>query len=114
MLRTDYLALAWSERRKLQEHTVLEFLAGTREGCELVETGAIRRVGRWLWCEFATKPDSRYLTPLKEAGFTWSKNRSAWQHPCGGLVAKPATTYDPRDRYGEEEIRLPRRFVEAA
>ena len=39
----------------------------------------------------------------KRLGFSWNRNREAWQNPCG--VFRPASkNHDPRQFYGEEPV----------
>ena len=61
-----------------------------------------RIVGRWVWCEFDTKPSVEVLHWLKAEGFHYSGRRRAWQHPCG-YFSKPSSR-DPRAYYGEEPL----------
>jgi len=62
-----------------------------------------RRVGAWLWIEFPAVPETGTRETLKALGFSWNRNRGAWQHPGG--VWKPANRrIDPRQVYGEEPI----------
>ena len=57
-------------------------------------------VGRWVWVEFPddARPDEATRDFLKRTGFSWSRNRRAWQH-CGG-VPRPRASHDPRFVYG--------------
>lgn len=67
---------------------------------EAVSSASI--VGSWIWITFSSKPKQSILESLKVVGFSWNPTRNAWQHPCG--VFRKAAKYDPRDRYGIEEI----------
>ena len=62
-----------------------------------------RKVGHWLWIAFPQKPEPQTRDALKVLGFSWNVRRGAWQHPCGYFRPK-ASSYDPRDVYGEEEV----------
>ena len=61
------------------------------------------KVGAWLWITVPNRPKAETLAALKLLGFTWNRNRCAWQNPCG--VFRPrANTHDPRQTYGEEPV----------
>lgn len=93
--------------------STVDLLARIDDDCpELLK--ACRVVGRWVWAEFAAKPDDETRAYLRELGFHWNRNRSAWQHPCGHFCAKPARSYDPRDVYGEIPAALADRKVGVA
>lgn len=55
-------------------------------------------VGRWVWCQFDTKPDKTTRELLKAAGFRWCKNRGEWAHNCGYACRRG--TGHPRAKYG--------------
>ena len=62
-----------------------------------------RQVGAWLWITFPARPEAETLNKIKRLGFSWNRNREAWQNPCG--VFRPASkNHDPRQFYGEEPI----------
>ena len=60
------------------------------------------QVGRWIWCEFQSKPSAEIRTALKERGFRWNKGRNVWQHACGFPTRQ--APYDPRGKYGRRDI----------
>ena len=88
--------MTWVEKRKQSTVAVLGRLKAEAPAA----WSAARVVGRWVWVTFKVKPDAGVLTVMKTIGFTWSRRRSAWQHPCGHWSA-PARGYDPREKYGE-------------
>ena len=59
---------------------------------------AARIVGRWVWLEFASKPNETIRAAIKELGFHWNRKRAAWQHPCGFFTHH--SPGDPREKYG--------------
>lgn len=59
-----------------------------------------RRVGKWVWIAFPSKPDPEIRECLVDIGFRWNPKRSAWQHSCGTGRSHKAP-YDPRQKYGE-------------
>lgn len=65
-----------------------------------------RVVGKWVWCEFPSKPSADVCDFLKGTGFRWNADRLAWQHNCG-TFARRNRRIDPRMVYGEQ--RLPER-----
>jgi hypothetical protein len=62
-----------------------------------------RIVGKWVWCEFPTKPSDDTRDFLKGTGFRWNKERAAWQHSCGHFARRNAKI-DPRAYYGQSQI----------
>ena len=96
--------MTWVEKRKQSTVAVLGRLKAEAPAA----WSAARVVGRWVWVTFKVKPDAGVLAVLKAIGFTWSRRRVAWQHPCGHWSA-PARGYDPRDKYGQvraDEVRI--------
>ena len=78
------------------QSTVISSLpASIREKCYLV--------GRWVWCEFKTKPDRGVIDSLRAAGFRFNGKRKLWQHSCG-VRSRRATGYDPRSYYGIKAV----------
>ena len=61
------------------------------------------KVGAWLWIQFPARPDSATLAAVKQLGFSWNRDRCAWQNPCG-VFRRRSRTHDPRDLYGEEPV----------
>jgi len=61
------------------------------------------KVGAWLWIQFPARPDADTLTAIKQLGFSWNRDRCAWQNPCG-VFRRRSRTHDPRDVYGEEPV----------
>ena len=59
-------------------------------------------VGRWVWVQFAEKPDSETRAKLKGAGFRWVKRRGAWAHNCG--VPSKRGTGCPFWKYGKVRV----------
>jgi len=59
-------------------------------------------VGRWVWVEFAQKPDAATLAKMKARGFRWVKTRGRWAHDCGHKSRRGKG--DPRDKYGTESV----------
>ena len=78
----------------------MEKLENIIEVLEFCRTWSLpgRVVGRWVWIEFADKPDKDTRDRLKAAGFRWSHRRGQWAHNCG-LETGPATRYRPWDKY---------------
>lgn len=62
-----------------------------------------RVVGAWVWCEFPDKPSAETREFLKQTGFRWNRERSAWQHPCG-IFRRKNRHADPRSYYGQRPI----------
>lgn len=62
-----------------------------------------RLVGRWVWCEFPSKPSQETRTFLSQTGFRWNKQRLAWQHSCG-FYCRQNRRIDPREVYGQAPI----------
>ena len=60
-------------------------------------------VGRWVWATFNEKPEPETLRKIKSLGFRWNKARRCWQNPCGHFTRR-ARGYDPRDKYGMEDV----------
>lgn len=60
-------------------------------------------VGKWVWASFEAKPDEQTRAALKALGFRWNKARKTWQNPCGHFTRR-AKGYDPRDKYGIQEL----------
>lgn len=89
-----------SENRALPKDMVIEYLT---DACPHVLT-LTKHVGEWLWIMFPSKPDAQTRATLKELGFRFSKRRAAWMHPCGHFVNRQARNYDPRDKYGVEDV----------
>lgn len=88
------------ENALLPEEMVLEYL------CESAPDSIphTKRVGHWLWIMFPEKPPEQTRIAIKEIGFRFSKRRSAWLHPCGHPCSRPARGYDPRDKYGVQDV----------
>jgi hypothetical protein len=63
-----------------------------------------RIVGRWVWCEFPSKPSADVRDFLKGTGFRWNQTRNAWQHNCG-YFTRANRKIDPRAVYGQTEIK---------
>jgi len=59
-------------------------------------------VGRWVWVEFAEKPDAGTIGKMKARGFRWIAKRGRWAHDCGHKSRRGKG--DPRDKYGRVEI----------
>ncbi len=59
-------------------------------------------VGRWVWVEFDSKPDSGIREALKANGFRWSRRRGAWAHPCGHFTGRGSC--DPFWKYGKVAV----------
>ncbi len=55
-------------------------------------------VGVWVWITLPEKPSEQIRTSLKVLGFSWNRNREAWQHACG--VFRPRSTHNPKWVYG--------------
>ncbi len=62
-----------------------------------------RVVGRWVWCEFPSKPSADVRDFLKGSGFRWNADRAAWQHNCG-MFTRRNRRIDPRAVYGQQHI----------
>ena len=90
-------------RRAIMQREPAETVAAAihAEAPEIAEH--MKRVGAWLWVQFPTKPQPATLAKLKELGFTWNRNREAWQNPCGEF-RRANRRIDPREIYGEERI----------
>lgn len=78
---------------KSESNSILEVL----EFCKSHQLPA-RVVGRWIWCQFESKPPAEVRASLKSIGFKWSKRRGQWFHNLG-RSSKPARNYRPWDRY---------------
>lgn len=87
---------AWIESRKKSQEQVLSEL----QECQNALAHSFI-VGKWVWIEFNGKPDNSVLSKIKKIGFTWNKDRKAWQHPCGVFTPR-ARRQDPRYTYGME------------
>ncbi|MCK5581804.1 MAG: hypothetical protein KAJ18_11095 [Candidatus Omnitrophica bacterium] len=57
-----------------------------------------RVVGKWVWIEFDSKPNTETRQALKDFGFRWSRRRGQWSHSCGHS-SRPAHNYRPWDKY---------------
>ena len=80
--------------RRLNTDGVLNMMVGAvPEVYRLAEV-----VGRWVWVQFSEIPAAEIRQKLSQIGFHWNRHRQAWQHPCG--LSRPASSYDPRKRYG--------------
>ncbi len=88
------------ENRELPEEMVIDFLRDAAP----TAIPHTKRVGRWLWIMFPAKPDETTRAAIKELGFMFSKRRAAWLHPCGHPCKRRARNYDPRDKYGVEDV----------
>jgi len=60
-------------------------------------------VGVWVWIETDEKPSEDERTELKVLGFSWNKNRGAWQHPCGEY-RRTKRGFNPRHYYEEKKV----------
>lgn len=91
---TDYQKQERRANRELGTVVVLERLRDAIPSA----FKAARVVGRWVWLEFASKPDTDVRAAIGLLGFHWNRKREAWQHPCGFFM--PHSPGDPRDKYG--------------
>ena len=87
-----------------ESKTILEVL----EYCQRYDLPA-RVVGKWVWIDFAEKPDAETRQGLKDFGFRWSPRRKQWSHSCG-TPCRPARSYRPWDKY---ETQTPDSYVNA-
>ena len=78
---------------KSNQHSIVEVLEFAK-----ARNLPARVVGRWVWIEFDSKPDSEIRQSLKDFGFRWSRRRGQWSHNCGHPT-KPARGYRPWDKY---------------
>jgi hypothetical protein len=68
------------------EQSVMDKLA---EVLRIKADMTIMLIGRWLWVEFAKKPDRAVLDQLKGIKFMWHSKRSMWYwHPPTGQRTK--------------------------
>jgi len=88
------------ENRELPEEMVIDFLRDMAPAA----LAFTKRVGQWLWVIFPERPDEPTRLVLRELGFLYSKRRSAWLHPCGHPCRRHARGYDPRDKYGVQDV----------
>ncbi len=78
-------------------------LSASKIGRKLKSDGQFRRIGAWIWAAFVNKPSAEQRKYLRSLGFSWSRKRQEWRHPCG-VQSRGRSARHPKYTYGEDDI----------
>ena len=78
-------------------------LSASKIGRKLKKDGRFYRVGAWIWAAFVNKPTAEQRKYLRSLGFSWSRKRQEWRHPCG-VQSRGRSQRHPKYTYGESDI----------
>lgn len=78
-------------------------LSASKIGQKLKRDGRFYRVGAWIWAAFVNKPSAEQRKYLRGLGFSWSRKRQEWRHPCG-VASRGRSARHPKYTYGESDI----------
>lgn len=100
--KSKYTESEQAERRINRDRSTSDVLTALRADCPTAWESAFI-VGRWVWIEFAGKPTADVRRLLYLQGFSWNRERRAWQHSGGFPIGH--SPGDPRAKYGKVRAR---------